>query len=192
MVKQEFTALFKGYNIPKELKSLLELQLSESILSYYSNAIYLSFDETSLIESFSSDEEFVSSFVPFAKANSTGSIYAFWINNKEKVDLNNSPIVVFGDEGGVFVVASNLKELLQIAAYDIEPVVYEDEFYFQDKEVLEEEGEFDAAEFNSEYLEWLRNDAKLKPVLTIDDVDLIVEEAQKTYQSELENFLNKF
>ncbi len=192
MVKQEFTALFKGHTIPKELKSLVELQLSESIPSYYSNAIYLTSDETSLIENISVQEEFVKSFIPFAEANSTGSIYAFWINNKENVDLTNSPIVVFGDEGGVFIVTKNIKELLQIAAYDVEPLVFEEEFYFQDKEALEEDGEFDATEFNSEYLEWLRNDAKLKPILTIDDIDAIVEVAQTTYQADLEDFLSKF
>ncbi|MGG5600075.1 MULTISPECIES: cell wall assembly protein [unclassified Myroides] len=191
MVKQEFTALFKGYKIPKELKSLLEFQVSENIPSYYSNTIYLMTEETSLVESFSTDEEFLNSFIPFAEANSTGSIYAFWIQNQEE-DLAKMPIVVFGDEGGIFVVAQNIQELLQVAAYDVEAVVYEDEFYFQDKEALEEDGEFTAAEFHTEYLDWLRSDAKLKPILTIDDVDAIVEEAQALYQEKLEQYCKRF
>lgn len=192
MVKQEFTALFKGYKIPKELKSLLEFQVSENIPSYYSNAIFLMTEETDLIESFSTNEEFLKAFIPFAEANSAGSIYAFWINNTETDDLTQTPIVAFGDEGGVFVVANNIQELLQIAAYDVEAVVYEDEFYFQDKEVLEEEAEFDPAEFYTEYLDWLRTDAKLKPVLTIEDVDAIVDQAQATYQEKLEQFMKRF
>ncbi|MGS4346775.1 cell wall assembly protein [Myroides odoratus] len=192
MVKQEFTALFKGYKIPKELKSLLEFQVSENIPSYYSNAIFLMTEETDLIESFSTNEEFLKAFIPFAEANSAGSIYAFWINNTETDDLTQTPIVAFGDEGGVFVVANNIQELLQIAAYDVEAVVYEDEFYFQDKEVLEEEAEFDPAEFYTEYLDWLRTDAKLKPVLTIEDVDAIVDRAQATYQEKLEQFMKRF
>lgn len=191
MVKQEFTALFKGYKIPKELKSLLEFQVSENIPSYYSNAIYLMTEETSLIENYSTDEEFLKAFIPFAEANSSGSIYAFWIQNKEE-DLAKAPIVVFGDEGGIFVVARNIQELLQIAAYDVEAVVYEDEFYFQDKEALEEDGEFTAADFNMEYLDWLRSDAKLKPILTIDDVDTIVDEAQAIYQENLEQYVKRF
>jgi len=192
MVKQEFTALFKGYKIPKELKSLLEFQVSENIPSYYSNAIYLMTEETALIESFSTDEEFLSSFIPFAEANSSGSIYAFWMNNKTTDDLTQAPIVVFGDEGGVFVVANNIQELLQIAAYDVEAVVYEDEFYFQDKDVLEEEGEFNSAEFYTEYLDWLRSEAKLKPILTIDDVDAIVDRAQAKHQDKLEQYIKRF
>ncbi len=192
MVKQEFTALFKGYKIPKELKSLLEFQVSENIPSYYSNAIYLMTEETALIESFSTNEEFLKVFIPFAEANSAGSIYAFWISSNETDDLTQVPIVVFGDEGGVFVVANNIQELLQIAAYDVEAVVYEDEFYFQDKEVLEEEAEFNPAEFYTEYLDWLRTDAKLKPVLTIEDVDAIVDRAQATFQEKLEQFIKRF
>lgn len=192
MVKQEFTALFKGYKIPKELKNLLEFQVSENIPSYYSNAIYLMTEETSLIENYSTDEAFLKAFIPFAEANSSGSIYAFWIENTEIEDLTNAPIVAFGDEGGIFVVARNIQELLQIAAYDVEAVVYEDEFYFQDKEVLEEEGEFVAAEFNMEYLDWLRSDAKLKPVLTIDGVDAIVDKAQVAYQEKLEQYIKRF
>ncbi|MGG5505206.1 MULTISPECIES: cell wall assembly protein [unclassified Myroides] len=192
MVKQEFTALFKGYKIPKELKSLLEFQVSENIPSYYSNAIYLMTEETSLIENYSADEAFLKAFIPFAEANSSGSIYAFWIENTEITDLSNAPVVAFGDEGGIFVVARNIQELLQIAAYDVEAVVYENEFYFQDKEVLEEEGEFTAAEFNMEYLDWLRTEAKLKPVLTIDDVDAIVDQAQEVHQEKLEQYIKRF
>lgn len=191
MVKQEFTALFNGYLIPKELKSLLEFQVSENVPSYYSNAIYLMTEETSLVENYSTEEEFLKAFIPFAEANSSGSVYAFWIQNKEE-DLSKAPIVAFGDEGGIFVVAQNMLELLQIAAYDVEAVVYEDEFYFQDKEALEEDGEFTAADFNTEYLDWLRSDAKLKPILTIDGVDAIVDQAQATYQEKLEEYVKRF
>ncbi|MHC5311035.1 SMI1/KNR4 family protein [Myroides sp. LJL116] len=192
MVKEEFTALFKGYSIPKDLKSLLEFQLSETIPSYYSNAIYLIDEDPELIESFSNETEFVNSFIPFAEADSNGSVYAFWIKDSNEKNLDQMPIVVFGDEGGVFPVASNLKELLQIAAYDVEPSIFEDEFSFSDREILEEEGEYVATEFNKEYLDWLRNDAKLKPILIIDDVDVIVNRANDTFSKELNSFLDKF
>lgn len=191
MVKQEFTALFKGYKIPNELKSLVEFQLSEAIPSYYSNALYLIDEEPGIIETFSEDEEFVNSFIPFAEANSTGSIYTFWVRN-EKENLDDCPIVVFGDEGGVFIASKNLKELLQIAAYDVEPVVFDEEFYFSDKEELIEEGEYSSAEFNKEYLDWLRSEAKLKPILTIEDVDTVINNAQGLLEADLSEFLNKY
>ncbi len=192
MVKEEFTALFKGYKVPNEIKSLLEFQTSETIPSYYSNAIYLIDEDPGIIESISEEEEFVNSFVPFAEANSTGSIYAFWVQDKAVKSLDNCPIVVFGDEGGVFIVAKNIKELLQISAYDVEAVVFMEEFYFPDKEELIEEGEFDAAEFNKEFLDWLRTDAKLKPILTIEAIDEVIANAQDQSADELEQFIAKF
>ncbi|AJH16029.1 cell wall assembly protein [Myroides profundi] len=192
MVKEEFTALFKGYKVPNEIKSLLEFQTSETIPSYYSNAIYLIDEDPGIIESISEEEEFVNSFVPFAEANSTGSIYAFWVQDKAVKSLDNCPIVVFGDEGGVFIVAKNIKELLQISAYDVEAVVFMEEFYFPDKEELIEEGEFDAAEFNKEFLDWLRTDAKLKPILTIEAIDEVIANAQDQSAEELEQFIAKF
>jgi hypothetical protein len=192
MVKEEFTALFKGYKIPSEIKSLLEFQTSETIPSYYSNAIFLIEEDPGIIESISEEEDFVNSFIPFAEANSTGSIYAFWVQNKEVKTLDDCPVVVFGDEGGAFVVSKNVKELLQISAYDVEPVVYMEEFYFPDKEELMEEDEYDAAEFNNEYLDWLRSDAKLKPILTIEAIDDVLAAAQDQYGDALEQFVNKF
>ncbi len=192
MVKEEFTALFRGNALPKDLKSLLDFQLSENIPSYYSNAIFLINEDPGLIADFSNEQEFVDAFIPFAEADSNGSVYAFWI--KEAVDgkLEEAPIVVFGDEGGIFLVASNLSELLQIAAYDVEPIIFEDEFSFPDREILEDEAEYDATEFNKEYLDWLRTEAKLKPILTIDAVDSIVAKAQSSFGAKLQDFVEKF
>lgn len=192
MVKQEFTALFKGYTIPKDLKSLYEFQQSESIPSYYSNAIFLIEEQPENIESLSNDSDFINSFIPFADADANGSIYAFWIKDKNEKAVEQMPIVIFGDESGVFPVANNLKELLQIAAYDVEPSVYEDEFSFADKEILEEDGDYVATEFNKEYLDWLRKEAKLKPILIIDEIDDIVASAQDNFGDDLQNFVEKY
>lgn len=189
MKKEEFASMFKGYNLPKELKSLFEFQTSEGVPSYYSNAIYLLEEENSIIETFSTDEVFLQSFLPFAEANSSGSIYAFWVKDASEKSLDNCPIVVFGDEGGVFVVAQNLKELLQVAAYDVEIIVSLEEVFFADKE---EDEEFETSEFNKEYLDWLRTDAKLKPILTIEQIDDVVNAAQETYGEALATFVDPF
>lgn len=192
MKKKEFASMFNGYKVPKELKSLYEFQKSEGVPSYYSNAFYLLDEENEILKSFSTEEKFLQSFLPFAEANSVGSVYAFWIKDKSIIDLETCPIVIFGDEGGVFVVAQNLNELLQIAAYDIEAVVYPDDFFYSDKEELDEEGEYVAAEFYKEYLDWLRSEAKLKPILTIEAVDAVVNEAQDRYGNELETLMSSF
>lgn len=191
MKTKEFISMFKGYNVPKELTSLFELQKSENVPSYYSNGLYLLEEESDILESFSTNEEFLQSFLPFAEANNSGSIYAFWIKDKSVKNLSECPIVVFGDEGGAYVVAANFNVLLQIAAYDVEAFVDAEEFFFSDKDILEEDGEFDATEFNKEYIVWLRNEAKLKPLLTIDGVDEVVAAAEDENGQDLADFLAK-
>lgn len=61
--------------------------------------------------------EFVDAFVPFAYANSSGSLYAFW-GMDDRTDLASLPIVVFGDEGGIHLTALNLRDLLRQLACD--------------------------------------------------------------------------
>lgn len=192
MVKEEFTALFKGYKVPKDLVSLFEFQESDQITSYYSNAIRLLEEESEVVEELSGDEGFVKAFIPFAEADAQGGVYAFWIKDQSQKSLDDMPIVVFAEDGWVYPITSSLKELLQIAAYDVEPALYEDFYGFEDRELLEEDGEFVATEFNKEFLEWLRNDAKLKPLLTFDAVDEVVENAKAKHSEELDEFLNKY
>ncbi|MEN3615774.1 hypothetical protein AAH979_40560 [Plantactinospora sp. ZYX-F-223] len=61
--------------------------------------------------------EFVDGFLPFAYANSSGSLYAFW-RIDDRADLATLPIVVFGDEGGIHLTALNLRDLLRQLACD--------------------------------------------------------------------------
>lgn len=192
MLKEEFTALFRGYKIPKDLKSLFDFQVSEGIPSFYSNTLYLIDEDPEIIQDFSDDTNFVDSFIPFGEADTNGSYYAFWIRDKNNSSLENAPIVVFGGDGGIFVVAKNIKDLLLIASYDVEPIIDVDEISFPDKEVLEEDGEFTATEFNKEYLDWLRNEVKLKPIVVIADLDQLLEDAQNQYGSELVEFAKSF
>jgi hypothetical protein len=53
--------------------------------------------------------------LPIASATGTGSMYAAWNDGKAKA-VEDMPTVVFGDEGGVHVVAENLEGLLSILA----------------------------------------------------------------------------
>ncbi|MEC4115281.1 cell wall assembly protein [Myroides pelagicus] len=191
MVKEEFTALFKGYKIPNILKNLLDFQTSDSIPSYYSNALYLLTEGDNLIEEVSDNPEFTNAFIPFAEADSAGSIYAFWINDTTNVKVEDLPIVVFGGEEGIHLVAQNLNQLLQIAAYDVEPSIFEEELVFSDKELLIEDDEFVATEFNKEYLDWLRSEAKLKPIVNVEDIDAVIEGVNNEYGIEFLSFLDK-
>ncbi|MEU9111742.1 hypothetical protein AB0D04_08130 [Streptomyces sp. NPDC048483] len=63
-------------------------------------------------ETYSEEQEFIGSFLCFARANGSGSDYALWrVDDRE--DLATLPVVVFGDEGGIGVVARNLRDLFR-------------------------------------------------------------------------------
>ncbi|MEU6040456.1 hypothetical protein ABZ801_34120 [Actinomadura sp. NPDC047616] len=61
--------------------------------------------------------EFLEGFLPFAYANSSGSLYALW-RIDHRTDLASLPIAVFGDEGGIHLTALNLRDLLRQLACD--------------------------------------------------------------------------
>lgn len=61
--------------------------------------------------------EFVDGFLSFANANGSGSLYAFW-RIDGRADLAALPIAVFGDEGGIHLIALNLRDLLRQLACD--------------------------------------------------------------------------
>ncbi|GAA2091863.1 hypothetical protein [Actinomadura alba] len=70
------------------------------------------FGDTCGIDTWSEDPEFLDNLLAFANANKSGSIYVLW-RIDHRADLATLPVVVFGDEGGIGVVARNLRELFQ-------------------------------------------------------------------------------
>ncbi|MFC8943270.1 hypothetical protein ACFT1B_34865, partial [Streptomyces griseoincarnatus] len=68
------------------------------------------FGHASGIDTWSEDPEFLDGLLSFADANKSGSIYALW-RIDDRADMATLPVVVFGDEGGIAVVARNLREL---------------------------------------------------------------------------------
>lgn len=82
--------------------------------------------------------------VPFAQATGSGSFYALW-RCDDRADLATLPVVLFGDEGDLDVVASGLRELFRLLAVD-------HEWYLPEEEWDVDEAHSSAHE---EYLVWL-------------------------------------
>ncbi|WP_258018022.1 hypothetical protein [Streptomyces noursei] len=94
-----------------ELNLLEELQ--RRVPAFSLGLDYLgSFGDTSGIDTWSKDPEFLDRFRSFAVVNASGSRYALW-RVDDRSDLATLPVVVFGDEGGIGLVARNLRELFQ-------------------------------------------------------------------------------
>ncbi len=131
------------------------------------------------IASKASQKKFLEALSPIATANGTGSVYAAWNDGKAK-RVEDMPVVIFGDEGGVHVVAENLEGLLAIVAGDVEPMVDFDEVsYFKtpDHEPQPESGA---------YRKWLADTVGVKAP---PKPDAIVKKAQKRYAKAFKTWL---
>jgi hypothetical protein len=88
---------------------------------YYSEGFELrGYGADSGLHTWSEHPEFLSRFIPFAQANHSGSDYALW-RCDDRTDLAALPVVLVGDEGHLYVIARDLKELFQLLAIDFWP-----------------------------------------------------------------------
>lgn len=179
---EDFTAQFGHHELPHELKKLYEIEHIYGAENLSQCFCLSSIDKTGL-KTYSDDAAFYDSFIEFASANGSGSTYAYWLIDN---DLNNCPIVVFGDEGGIYVVAENTKELIHLLTLGTEISVNHDGASFYELEQDEEE-----PPYRQEYLEWVKRNFNLEPVSDKKAVQILAQ-AKKKYQKKLNEFLEKF
>ena len=139
-------------------------------------------DKTGL-KTWSDDTEFLYAFQEFAQANQSGSSYAFWLLEE---NIDHCPIVVFGDEGGCYVVAENLKDFLHFLSYDVQISVYEGVSFYKDEDDYEE------SEQRQLYIDWLKSNLNLEPINEETEVEKLIQKASHKYQKQLDDFLAKF
>lgn len=179
---QEFALNFDGKPVPQALAQLLEFQHETGFEEYAEGFGLLRDDKSGLEHGWSTEPAFLDKLMPFAQANGSGSFYALWQHN-DSTDLNELPVVVFGDEGGEFVVAENIKGLLQLLTIDAEPMIFEDVTFYKDPE--EDEG----SAYAEEYRTWLKDNFSLEPV---DDADLILGPAQEKHQAAFDTWKQQY
>jgi hypothetical protein len=134
------------------------------------------------VASKANEKRFLAALSPIGAATGTGSVYAVWDDGASK-KVEDMPIVVFGDEGGVHVVAENLKDLLTIVAADVEPMVdWDGVSYFKtpDDEPSPEIGAYRA---------WLAENVGVR---SVPKPDAIVKKATKRYRGAFEKWMKSF
>ena len=169
--------------VPTELEKLIYFQNNISSFENYSAGFGVFIDNKSGLKSWSKDENFLDRLLPFAQANGTGSFYAIWNDGSEK-PLNQMPVIVFGDEGGVHVVAENILQLLHLLSYDTEIWVDFDETYF-----YKDEEDYEESEDLSEYLRWLKGDYSLNP---IEEPNALINVAQDKYKESFDKWFVQY
>lgn len=114
--------------------------------------------------------------VPFAQASGSGSFYALW-RCDDRADLATLPVIRFGDEGDLDVIASGLRELFRLLAVD-------DEWYMLDDGAADER-----STDHADYLVWLRRTFGLtRP----DDPQAIINAATAEYGRQFADWLRQF
>lgn len=169
--------------IPVELEKLIYFQNTISSFENYSQGFGILIDNKSGLTSWSDDENFLNSMLPFAQANGSGSFYAIWNIGRDQ-PLHKMPVVVFGDEGGVHIVTENIVQLLHLLTFDTEISVDFDEAYF-----YKDEDDYEESEDLNEYLTWMKGDYGLN---RIEEPDLLIKNAQAQYKESFDQWFGQY
>lgn len=165
--------------LPPELKKLVEFQNKRSSFGNYSQGFGLYIQNKSVLKRWRNNDEFLKRLYPFAQADGCGSMYVIWDNGNSD-SLSEMPIVVFGDEGDIHIVAENLKDLLHITSYDVEISALDRVDFWEKGEDYEPSKDL----FN--YLKWLETEFGLTQ---IKKPSKIVKEAQKKYKKAFNSWM---
>jgi len=174
---------FLPHQVPKALGELLEFQ--SSVKGFFSSGFELADDDKGGIETWSSDSAFLDCLYPIGMANGSGSTYALWLENEG--DLATAPVVVFGDEGGVHVVAEDIVSLLRILTFDTEPMIDDEKVvYYRD------EDDYEPSDGAAEYVAWLTKHFNQKPVSGSNEVEELVNAAQKRFAKPFATWMKRY
>jgi hypothetical protein len=176
----EFAKNFKGYPISREL---LLLNSFEDQYPDYSEGFCLLVDDQSGLKTWSENEEFLNRLMPFAQANRSDSMYALWNDGTNK-PLDQLPVVVLGDEGGVHILAENTLQLMQLLTFDAEIAVGFDWVYF-----YKDEDDYQESPNKATYQRWLKENFSLDPV---QDPNAIIEAAQNKHKAAFDHWFGQY
>lgn len=168
-----------SYSPVPELNALRDFQAEHGFESY---TVGFGLSDTfgardDLAPGWSDADGFHARLKSFAQATGGGSIYALW----QAAD-GTEPVVVFGDEGGIHLVAADVRDLLRILSFDAEPSVdWERVYYYKDEED-------EPSPAHEDYVTWL----KAQGLNPLDEADPLVERAQAKYEKEFRTWLEQF
>ncbi len=180
----EFRKQFGKNKLPLTLEKLLNFS-NEVDFDTFSDGFYLDEYNKTGLKTYSEQPDFYNTFIEFACANGSGSSYAFWLID---TDLENCPIVVFGDEGGIFVVAENIVQLIHLLTFDQEISIYKNAYFYRD----ENDEDYEESDTHFEFVDWVEKEFGLSKIENNQQVDVITENASSIYQAKLDAFLTKF
>lgn len=172
-----------AYSPVPELNLLQEFDAGSD--TYFSQSFELiGYGASAGIETWSSDPGFTGRFRTFAQANGSGSTYALWLLD-DREDLATVPIVAFGDEGGIHLVARDLRDLYRLLGCDRYVYVFPEGISFSD----EEEDPDKPSDRHEQYVAWLKRHFDLAPA---EDPDAVVAAATEEFTPRLVSWVDGY
>ena len=152
----------KDYQLPIGLEKLFIFS-KKYIENWYAESFEIDLQEECYCITIDNDPqkelEYKRYFKKFGTVDGTGGFCAFWVE-EGVIDLENSPIVNYGSEGSIHIVASNIYEFLRILTFDTELM---DGVSFKVKD------DYVESKYKQEYLSWLKSELNLEPVNDLDE-----------------------
>lgn len=182
MTLQEYTKIFAGNSAHAPLT---ELYSFAQVYPLFSEGFDLITNTEYAWGLCGEDHRFAQHILPFAQADTQGSVYAFWL--PAPTPLDQAPIVAFGREGGVHVVANHLAALLQLLSLDVEPLIDEDGIYY-----CKDEENYEPSPHIRAFKKWLRTHFKLSSISTNFEAEELVEAAQQTHHESFFDWIQPF
>jgi hypothetical protein len=177
---KDFKANFHHHDVPEEIVKLVEFQNAQP--QAFCRGFALAVDDKKLLKPFSEKREFLDALCPLGRANGSGSLYALWARDHGK-SVRESPVLVFGDAGGVHVVAESALHFLRLLTLDAEPMIDESAVMY-----LKDDGETPSPRAK-EYAGWLEHHFHVRPVRDAAEVEVLVRSAQGLLEKLLQNWL---
>ena len=180
---QVFNRQFAPYEAPSDLQALYLFERKWPTQAYAQGFSFYNFNKAGL-RSFHQDPLFLNAFIEFGSASADGSFYAYWLTEQ---NIEDCPIVVFGEEGGIHPVALNTKELIALLTYDAEISSDDLGAYFYKEETYTGSSEARVA-----FLNWANTKFNIEQLYTEAQTTKILENAKSRYAEALYSFLALF
>jgi len=193
-ILEEYKTVFKAYTIPKTLKLLAEFE-EQAGSETFNESFYLGTEENAFDTFFDDDtsqemrDDYTDHMLPFGVADGTGGFVCFWVREGED-DLEKAPIICYGSEGSIDVVAQNLTEFIEMLSFGAECM---DASFYHPMDDYDEDSDFQ--NFKSEFIHYNPNFLAfrvwMKETLNITPVPDWEEECSEVVDALIENAVEK-
>jgi hypothetical protein len=181
----EYKRIFGKNHIPKALEKLIHFEQKHKDNYSWGFELCTDLDKEPDQGQYSLDEAYFERLMIFARADGSGSHYAFWQDQPEN-SLENAPVIFIGSEGEIKIIASNIRELLVLLSFG--PEISGGTFYKDLKE-------YEDPKAANTFREWVKKELDIQLIKNINvenskEIEEIISNAKKVYKKQFTEWMN--